>query len=732
LIYNDVQLFWAKDENNDIAIIYDLDEEDRCKRYTCPICGSEVKPVAIGGMTKDGKVAQVTGHFSHFDASKCSSESAIHFWFKNKILVNGDNFIIKTDLDNEYKCKNVLIEQSYITEHGVYTPDITILTECGQTIYFEMNYTNKKKVEDYLDKWLELKNPVVEVDLKMLSNAMFSKTKYEFKPLFYKGKCFNTKKSDSYYNTVGQHKEKLYKNYTINEDIKNRLKKLDWFWLETINYKKGETDIEQLVDYIDYANKEDKELLFLILSKKRCMPIYEDYVNYKIELFEKLGNDFINNNCNGEYKDYFKLTKNKNGKKYKSVLYNTINIKNIYYSSNDLILCLIGLTKEDYLNKIEEYFIINKEFINIILSLTPYYNKYDDLLLYIKDKYKDCGMPIYIYKDNYANNHLYTISYSDYFSIDIYTDCIKNTAKSIELNILEDNNKSLIIDFICENINSGIEKYTLYLLEIEEKRKQQQEHLLLEIKQDKQQFRDVLLKVINIFDNNKDKIINYKMDFILDGKFNNLLYFKDYRGIEFIVHYRRDYIHKSDVIEKTWRNEFYKYNNYNFIEIDCLLDKDIYITETEDSYKICRYIVRNPIYQFPVYFNNSKINLSFRNIGNQTKSLLRYDFVQAIKKINDITRKIPELKSNYIDYFCKTSINKIYSVVTITNDDINKEIYKILYPIIYLANKYPNEVLNIKLNIDFATKDNKKRPWLIKEFIEVLNGMDIFNVHNII
>ena len=51
---------------------------------------------------------------------------------------------------------------------------------------------------------------------------------------------------------------------------------------------------------------------------------------------------------------------------------------------------------------------------------------------------------------------------------------------------------------------------------------------------------------------------------------------------------------------------------------------------------------------------------------------------------------------------------------------------------IYLADKNPNNILNLKLNIDFTIKDGRKQPWLIKGFIESLEKLGVHNIHNII
>ena len=710
MINSDVQLFWANDAIGDIAIIFDMVEEDRNNKYTCPVCGSEVKPVAIGGKTKDGKVAQVSSHFSHFDASKCSNESAIHYWFKNQILINGDSFIIKTDEEHEYKCKEVLIEQFYRTEFGIYKPDITIITECDNRIYFEMNYTNKKKVEDYMDKWLELGNPVVEVDIKMLMDASFNKTKYWFKALFYEGKCFNTKKNDLYYDTIGQLKERICKNNVIDNEIRERIKKLDWFWLETINYKRGETNIEQLVNYIDYTEQDEKDLIFMILSKKRCVPIYEDYINFKVDLFEKLAIYYINN-IDTNYRDSFEINKRKIIKKYKkNIPYDTILITNSNFNEPKSF-CVEKYDEKNYINCIKGY-------IDTAITLFPYIEKSNNICLLIEKKYKDEKFKgLYLSYTKGLGFTLNTIKLkehwpynTEYMDIKISKSLFKNNECKIADIINLDEN--IIIDCISNAIEEGVEKYTEKLLE---KEKKEHEELLLKHQKDREEFRKILIKITNIFDNNKEKIIDYKLDYILD----NLLYFKDYRGIEFII--KKDYSPPLEEYE----------DKYNFIDINLSLNDDIYIIETENSYKI-RYNLVKPNYIFPNYFTNPEINLSFKDIGYGVKHLPRYNFLNVANKLNDIFNKLSLNKSDFIKNYKKSFGDKIYLPTDITDEEINKEIYKLLYPIIYLADKNPNNILNIKLNIDFTIKDGKKQPWLIKGFIESLEKLGIQNIYNII
>jgi len=734
----DVQLFWANDAKGNISIIYDLNEEDRKNKYSCPVCGSDVKPVAIGGKTKEGKVSQKSSHFSHFDASKCNIESSIHWWFKNKILVDGDNFIVKTDVDNEFKCKDVLIEQSYETEYGIYKPDITIITECGKTIYFEMNYTNKKKVEDYHNKWLTLGNIVVEVDLKTLMEASYNKNNYEFKALYYKGKCFNQNKNDLYYNTIGIHKENILQNNPLDDSIRERIKKLDWFWMEVLLYKKGESDIESLTDLIDYTEKEDKEIIFAILAKKRCIPLYEDYIDYKVELFEKLAENCLNNISNQNYVKYFSIEKAKNGRKYKNINYNSIILNNKYLKSNYFEVNKFSIN--EFIKSIENT-------INKVIRLAIYYDKAEQICELIKEKYNDCsdGLYLSIDKNNIDNSFLYRISLSKwctpcYTSIHIWENSIQdNINNKIYVDILNDDNKTLIIEFISRVFDYEIKKYNQWLIEKEEIEKireeeirVQQEKLLEEIEKEKLEYINLLKKVVNVFDNNKDKIVKYQIDFEFNNDIN-LLYFKDYRGLEFIVYSNKSYLHRVNSIKRSYHNNFHHYyeGNCNLIKIELSLEDDIYIMETNDSYEIKNYI-NQPNYQFPKYLINPKINLSFRDIGCGTKHLPRYDFLNATNKLNDLSKKISAVKYDFVNNFYEINQNKIYTSIDITDEAINDEIYKILYPVIYIANKNTNGILNIKCNVDFTIEDEQRKPWLIKEFIQTLSKFDINNVCNII
>ena len=274
-MYNNINLWFAKNANNDIVTINEIEVKNNKEKYYCPLCGSEVIPKAT-------KSKLITAHFAHVDASKCSSESMIHWWFKHKFLESGDKFKVVSDKEKEYICKEILVEQSYTVGDKIYRPDVTVKTECGNTIYFEMKFSNEKKLKDYIDIWLELKNIVVEIDIKSLLN----KDKLPvFNALFYDDKCFNVKKNklndnDLYHNTIGKYKEYIYKNSLL-DNKKQDLIKLDWLWNDIKKYKQNNIDIEDLFNLIQLIeDKNSRNIVIDILKNANCITVVNDYVEF--------------------------------------------------------------------------------------------------------------------------------------------------------------------------------------------------------------------------------------------------------------------------------------------------------------------------------------------------------------------------------------------------------------------------------------------------------------------
>ncbi|MEK4824615.1 hypothetical protein NSS71_08650 [Niallia sp. FSL W8-0951] len=268
--YENVTIWFAKNEDGEIITINEINESNKRNHFLCPVCGSDVIPRAI-------KSKHMSQHFAHLDKDKCNNETMIHWWYKNRFLEKGDKFTVVSDKERDYVVSKVLVEQEYETSERTYNPDVTVLTECGNRIFFEMKYSNDKDVKDYIDIWLELRDIVVEIDIKQL---MLKEKVPKFKALFYEGKCFNTKRNDSYYNTIGKHKEYLYK-YENDEKIKSRIKQLDWFWDDVIRYKEGNKDAIEMAMIIDTFSTDDKDVIMSLLKKAICGNLYSEYKRIK-------------------------------------------------------------------------------------------------------------------------------------------------------------------------------------------------------------------------------------------------------------------------------------------------------------------------------------------------------------------------------------------------------------------------------------------------------------------
>lgn len=262
----DVQLWFARNEKEEIVSIIETAYREK---YYCPLCGSEVIP-------KAKQSAKVTPHFAHLNRNECKGESIIHWWFKNKFIDVGDSFVVTTDSNYIFTCSSILTEKTFALKTGNYRPDLIVTTECGQEVIFEIANSNKKKVKNYIDKWIELNRIVVEVDIKSLINV---KEAREFKALYYKGKCFNINTRDGgYYKTIGKFKEKMLgDSYSI-----ETVKILDWFWKELEIYagNKNHTEIFDCYEYVfHYFNKIDVNLIYNI-CKAHKIDLTRDYDKY--------------------------------------------------------------------------------------------------------------------------------------------------------------------------------------------------------------------------------------------------------------------------------------------------------------------------------------------------------------------------------------------------------------------------------------------------------------------
>ena len=90
----------------------------------------------------------------------------------------------------------------------------------------------------------------------------------------------------------------------IDEILKKRLKKLDWFWNDILKYKYGNINIEQVTISIDSVENQDKDIIYKILRKPKCVNVYKDYINYKTKIIYDKVIDIAKTYYGENYKKY--------------------------------------------------------------------------------------------------------------------------------------------------------------------------------------------------------------------------------------------------------------------------------------------------------------------------------------------------------------------------------------------------------------------------------------------
>ena len=265
---NNVNLWFARNSNDEIITINDINLEIKDK-YHCPLCGSEVIPKAI----KEKSI--VRSHFAHIDRSKCEGESLIHWWCKNKMLNARDTIKFKINgVLYKYICKEIHIEKLFSTRFGTYNPDITIVTECGQIIFYEINYRNKKNKDEYYNKWLELGNTVIEVKVNLNGESNY-KVLFDNKKLLSRD-CITEP------SCLLEYKNHIYqKDKVSNKDVE-KIRLVDWFWKDVLKYKQNKVKIEEILSILKYI--EDKELegtINKILKTSKCNKLMKDIIEFK-------------------------------------------------------------------------------------------------------------------------------------------------------------------------------------------------------------------------------------------------------------------------------------------------------------------------------------------------------------------------------------------------------------------------------------------------------------------
>ena len=250
------QLIVALDKEDNYIHIRDAKEN---VEYFCPCCRNSVKPRAF----KTEIEYQVQPHFYHVCGS-CDEESRVHWIYKNWLFKKGSKFYVDKKL---YTVRSVEIEKSYDTNFGKYRPDLTINTECGKVIFFEINFTSAKREDDYFAKWDELNIDVIEVNIKKLMNEDYDCKIPTFSLIYSEGECFKQSylKRDEY-STIANIKREWKRQEKI--DYKIMWQRLDWFWLTVQDFKHSKCGIMDVLENFKQIDIKDKEVCFDLIKKQ--------------------------------------------------------------------------------------------------------------------------------------------------------------------------------------------------------------------------------------------------------------------------------------------------------------------------------------------------------------------------------------------------------------------------------------------------------------------------------
>ncbi len=280
------QLIVALDSPNEDANYIHIRDAKENTDYYCPCCKGLIKPRAY---KKDEKY-KMQPHFYHISGG-CTEETYIHYICKNFLFETGSKFIVNMI---EYEAAKVFIEKEYTTKFGVYIPDITVITTSNKIFYFEIKNTSKKTT-DYIPKWDELGNDVVEVDIKQFVNKKFERDTIVFKLIYSDGNCYIRKYVHRNYEEIERRKLEWKRQDKINYKI--QWERLDWFWEELQEYslsKNSEGKVIKKFSLLDFKDMEfgikaiKNHKFFILLNK--CIKINNlefekqiEYLGIKIE-----------------------------------------------------------------------------------------------------------------------------------------------------------------------------------------------------------------------------------------------------------------------------------------------------------------------------------------------------------------------------------------------------------------------------------------------------------------
>lgn len=244
--------------------------------YYCPCCHEILRARAVD----KNKKFLVQPHFYHLNGG-CREESYIHWLCKTWMMIPGTIFSVN---GKDYEVETIDIEKQHKTSYGIYQPDVTILTTAGETFYIEFFYSSQKN-SDYLLKWDELGNVVLEANARQLVSQKYADEKLNFKIIYKDGYCYsNPHLTREYSDLIEKRKREWQRQDILN--YKAQWEKLDWFWSNLCRLIEGNIDITKVLDDFKKIDISDKEMCYNLLSKHKVVKGYE-------EDFRKIINDEI-------------------------------------------------------------------------------------------------------------------------------------------------------------------------------------------------------------------------------------------------------------------------------------------------------------------------------------------------------------------------------------------------------------------------------------------------------
>lgn len=260
------QLIIGLDSLDDDANYIHIDDAKEEKDYYCPCCKGLIKPRAF----KKDNDYYVQPHFYHVNGG-CSEETFIHFICKNWLFTVGCNFIVN---GTKYEIKKVDTEKILETKFGKYRPDIIVETTTGKIFYFEIQVTNKK-AQNYISKWDELGNDVVEVDTRYFINQKFKNNIPVFHLIYSNGECYiKSYTSKKYEKIIATRKIEWKRQDKLNYKI--QWEKLDWFWKELSEYKQNNNK-NGVLDAFNSLDISDRIWCYDNIKGKSCIDIKQDF-----------------------------------------------------------------------------------------------------------------------------------------------------------------------------------------------------------------------------------------------------------------------------------------------------------------------------------------------------------------------------------------------------------------------------------------------------------------------